>query len=438
MSKHNKIIPELRFPEFKDSGEWEEKKISDLGDTISGLTGKSGEDFGIGKPYVTYKQVFDNSIIDFEECGKVQIGKTENQNSLQKGDILFTTSSETPNEVGFASVLIDFPKEKTYLNSFCFAIRPFNIEKTQPQFSRYLFHSPIYRKSVTAIAQGSTRYNLSKGAFIELQVPIPDPKEQQKIADCLSSLDDLIEAHNQKLELLKAHKKGLMQNLFPQKGKKVPKLRFKEFENDGEWVVKILIDTADKKVKWSFTGGPFGSDLKASDYTNKGIRIIQLQNIGDGEFIDEYKIYTSEEKADELLSCNIYAEEIIISKMGDPVGRACIIPDYLERCVMASDGIRLVVNEMKYSKYFVYYLINSKEIRETIEKKSTGSTRKRIGLDELRNIDLVMPKSLAEQQKIASCLSSLDELITAQAEKIEQLKLHKKGLMQRLFPEISK
>lgn len=438
MSKHNKIIPELRFPEFKDSGEWEEKKISDLGDTISGLTGKSGEDFGIGKPYVTYKQVFDNSIIDFEECGKVQIGKTENQNSLQKGDILFTTSSETPNEVGFASVLIDFPKEKTYLNSFCFAIRPFNIEKTQPQFSRYLFHSPIYRKSVIAIAQGSTRYNLSKGAFIELQVPIPDPKEQQKIADCLSSLDDLIEAHNQKLELLKAHKKGLMQNLFPQKGKKVPKLRFKEFENDGEWVVKILIDTADKKVKWSFTGGPFGSDLKASDYTNKGIRIIQLQNIGDGEFIDEYKIYTSEEKADELLSCNIYAEEIIISKMGDPVGRACIIPDYLERCVMASDGIRLVVNEMKYSKYFVYYLINSKEIRETIEKKSTGSTRKRIGLDELRNIDLVMPKSLAEQQKIASCLSSLDELITAQAEKIEQLKLHKKGLMQRLFPEISK
>lgn len=438
MSKHNKIIPELRFPEFKDSGEWEEKKISDLGDTISGLTGKSGEDFGIGKPYVTYKQVFDNSIIDFEECGKVQIGKTENQNSLQKGDILFTTSSETPNEVGFASVLIDFPKEKTYLNSFCFAIRPFNIEKTQPQFSRYLFHSPIYRKSVIAIAQGSTRYNLSKGAFIELQVPIPDPKEQQKIADCLSSLDDLIEAHNQKLELLKAHKKGLMQNLFPQKGKKVPKLRFKEFENDGEWVVKILIDTADKKVKWSFTGGPFGSDLKASDYTNKGIRIIQLQNIGDGEFIDEYKIYTSEEKADELLSCNIYAEEIIISKMGDPVGRACIIPDYLERCVMASDGIRLVVNEMKYSKYFVYYLINSKEIRETIEKKSTGSTRKRIGLDELRNIDLVMPKSLAEQQKIASCLSSLDELITAQAEKIEQLKLHKKGLIQRLFPEISK
>ena len=227
-----------------------------------------------------------------------------------------------------------------------------------------------------------------------------------------------------------------MQNLFPQEGEKVPKYRFKEFEKDGEWVKKSLIDTADKKVKWSFTGGPFGSNLKASDYTSEGIRIIQLQNIGDGEFNDEYKIYTSEEKADELLSCNIYAGEIILSKMGDPVGRACIIPDNLKRCVMASDGIRLVVNETKYSKYFVYSLINSKPIREAIENKATGSTRKRIGLDELRNIELIMPKSLSEQIKIANCISSLDKSIVAQELKIEQLKQHKKGLMQGLFPKV--
>ena len=227
-----------------------------------------------------------------------------------------------------------------------------------------------------------------------------------------------------------------MQNLFPQEGEKVPKYRFKEYEQDGDWVNKSLIDTADKKVKWSFTGGPFGSNLKASDYTSEGIRIIQLQNIGDGEFNDEYKIYTSVEKADELLSCNIYAGEIILSKMGDPVGRACIIPDKLKRCVMASDGIRLVVNEMKYSKYFVYSLINSKHIREAIENKATGSTRKRIGLDELRNVELLVPKSLTEQTKIAFCLSALDELISAQAEKIDQLKLHKKGLMQGLFPKM--
>ncbi|WP_342332883.1 restriction endonuclease subunit S [Pedobacter sp. FW305-3-2-15-E-R2A2] len=217
--------------------------------------------------------------------------------------------------------------------------------------------------------------------------------------------------------------------------KLIPELRFPEFVNDGEWLDKSLIDTADKKVKWSFTGGPFGSNLKASDYTLSGFRIIQLQNIGDGEFNDDNKIYTSIEKANELLSCNIYSGDIIISKMGDPVGRACIIPNFLERCVMASDGIRLVIDEKNYSKYFIYSLINSKQIREAIEKKSTGSTRKRIGLDVLREVELIVPKSIKEQKKIADCLSSLDGVITAYNQKLELLKEHKKALMQNLFTQ---
>lgn len=217
--------------------------------------------------------------------------------------------------------------------------------------------------------------------------------------------------------------------------KLVPELRFPEFKNDKEWNKKSLIDTVDKKIKWSFTGGPFGSNLKASDYTSDGIRIIQLQNIGDGEFNDNYKIYTSKEKADELLSCNIYSGEIILSKMGDPVGRACLIPDSLVRCVMASDGIRLVVNEKEYSKLLIYYLINSEQIRNKIEKKATGSTRKRIGLDELKNIDLIIPESINEQQKIADCLSSLDDTITSHNDKLQALKNHKKGLLQNLFPQ---
>ncbi|MFH6961690.1 restriction endonuclease subunit S [Flavobacterium plurextorum] len=215
----------------------------------------------------------------------------------------------------------------------------------------------------------------------------------------------------------------------------IPELRFPEFTNDKEWKKILLIDTADKEVKWSFTGGPFGSNLKASDYTPEGIRIIQLQNIGDGEFKDNYQIYTSEEKADELLSCNIYAGDIILSKMGDPVGRACIIPDYLERCIMASDGIRLVIDQKKFSKYFIYSLINLKSIRKLIEKKSTGSTRKRIGLDTLKNINLIVPKKFKEQQKIADCLLSLDETIEAYNYKLDLLRDHKKGLIQNLFPQ---
>jgi len=210
----NKLIPDLRFPEFVNEGEWKEKQVDKLGETINGLSGKNGEDFGSGKPYVTYKQVFVNSFVNFSVCGKVNIGENEKQNTLQKGDVLFTTSSETPNEVGYASVLLESPKETTYLNSFCFALRPFDIEEIQPEFSRYLFHSPIYRKSIITLAQGSTRYNISKGAFKNLKLPLPKPNEQQKIASCLSSLDDLITGQAEKIEQLILHKKGLMQGLF--------------------------------------------------------------------------------------------------------------------------------------------------------------------------------------------------------------------------------
>lgn len=194
-----------------------------------------------------------------------------------------------------------------------------------------------------------------------------------------------------------------------------------------------MIETADKRVRWSFIGGPFGSNLRSSDYTNNGVRVIQLQNIGDGQFNNEYKIFTSVEKADELLSCNIYPYEIILSKMGDPVGRACIIPDLHSRYVMCSDGIRLVVDERKYNKYFIYNLINSKQFRTLVLNNSTGSTRKRIGLDVLKNLQMTVPK-LPEQQKIADCLSSLDDLIAAEEKKFEFLRVHKIGLMQKLFP----
>jgi len=212
-----------------------------------------------------------------------------------------------------------------------------------------------------------------------------------------------------------------------------PKLRFPEFRDAAGWSQVQLIDTTDRSVKWSFIGGPFGSNLKSSDYVDDGVRIIQLQNIGDGEFCAGYRIFTSIEKADELLSNNIYPGDIIMSKMGDPVGRACLIPDIHERYVMCSDGIRLVVNEDKNDKYFIYSLINSPPFRSVVEKTATGSTRKRIGLDELKSLPMWLPKK-PEQQKIAECLSSVDELIAAQARKLDALKTHKKGLMQQLFP----
>lgn len=427
MSKKKKLIPELRFPEFEKREEWEEKSLD-----------KVVNDFIV--PMRDKPKNLDGEIpwCRIEDFNGMYLSGSKSNQGVSLETIKGMNLKVYPVNTLLVSCSADLGRcaitQKPLVTNQTFIGLVPNEKKVNTVYLYYVMTNS--RNELNAKSSGTTISYLSRQEFEKFEITLPNLKEQQKIAFCLSSLDDLITAHNQKLDLLKDHKKGLMQNLFPQEGEKVPKYRFKEFEKDGNWVEKSLIDTADKKVKWSFTGGPFGSNLKASDYTSEGIRIIQLQNIGDGEFNDEYKIYTSEEKANELLSCNIYAGEIILSKMGDPVGRACIIPDNLKRCVMASDGIRLVVNETKYSKYFVYSLINSRPIREAIENKATGSTRKRIGLDELRNIELIMPKSLSEQIKIANCISSLDKNIVAQELKIEQLKQHKKGLMQGLFPKV--
>ena len=401
------LVPELRFPGFEEN--WENKT---LGNICSITNGKANaQDHIDGGKY----PLFDRS----------EIIKASNE-------YLFDTETVIIPGEGMRFVPKYF-KGKFNLHQRAYALMNFNYNGEFIYYSLSNQNNLLAKKAVQ-----STVLSLRLPILQNFPLAISEnSKEQQKVADCLSSLDAVIDGHSKRLELLQEHKKGLMQQLFPQEGEKIPRLRFPEFKGDGEWNHKKLIDIANKNVKWSFTGGPFGSNLKTNDYTDSGIRIIQLQNIGDGKFNDDYKIFTSLEKANELLSCNIYAGDIILSKMGDPVGRACIIPDSLDRGLMASDGIRLVVDEDFYKKYFIFSLINSKRIRDSIEEKSTGSTRKRIGLDILKTIKLIIPNTLAEQQKIADCLSSLDNLIEAEEQRIEQLQLHKKGLMQKLFPVIN-
>lgn len=198
------------------------------------------------------------------------------------------------------------------------------------------------------------------------------------------------------------------------------------------WKLHEIKDVALSSDRYSFTGGPFGSNLKSEDYTEEGVRIIQLQNIGDGEFKNKYKIYTSEAKADDLHSCNIYPNDIILSKMGDPVARATIIPSFSPRYLMASDGIRLSVDNSSFDTKFVHDTINSTPFRAQAELNSTGSTRKRIGLTELRKLEFIAPP-LPEQQKIAAILSSVDEVIEKTQAQINKLKDLKTGMMQELL-----
>lgn len=205
----------LRFKdEFgQDYADWEEKRLGDVGDTFNGLTGKTKENFGIGKPYIQYMQIFASSKIDVSKCGLVQIDEFENQQRVQYGDVFFTTSSETPNEIGTCSVLLE-EIEEMYLNSFCFGFRPNSLEQLVPDFASYLFRNENFRKKIVKLAQGSTRYNMSKVQLLKLKVKLPSTPEQQKIATFLSALDSKIEGVDSQIAKTQSFKKGLLQGMF--------------------------------------------------------------------------------------------------------------------------------------------------------------------------------------------------------------------------------
>ena len=193
------------------SGEWEYTIFGNLGDTYTGLTGKTKEDFGAGKPYIPYINIFKNSRIDIQNLEYVQVNDDERQSVVKYGDIFFTTS-ETPEEVGMSSVLLEEVSE-VFLNSFCFGFRLNNFETLIPKYARYLFRSEHVRRQISTLGQGVTRYNLSKRQLIKLELKLPCVEEQQKIAAVLSAADAEISTLEKKLACLRDEKKALMQQL---------------------------------------------------------------------------------------------------------------------------------------------------------------------------------------------------------------------------------
>ena len=199
-----------RFAGF--DGDWEAYILGNLGNTFNGLTGKDKNDFGFGKPYIPYMNIFKNNRIDTNYLEMVNVDESDNQCKVKYGDIFFTTSSETPEEVGMSSVLLN-KADEIYLNSFCFGFRLIDFDTLSPEFARYLFRSEHIRKLISVLAQGATRYNLSKSQLIKIKIELPSIEEQQKIASVLSVADQEIETHQKQLSALKQQKKGLMQQL---------------------------------------------------------------------------------------------------------------------------------------------------------------------------------------------------------------------------------
>lgn len=208
MSKEKRSVPKLRFPGFTE--DWEQCKLGSIGSTYTGLSGKTKEDFGHGEAqYITYLNVFQNTISDTTMTDKVEIDTT--QNEVKYGDVLFTTSSETPEEVGMSSVwLSDTPN--IYLNSFCFGFRP--NQKIDPYFLGYSLRAPYMRDKIKILAQGISRYNISKNKVMELEISMPNNEEQKLLGTFLQHIDLIITLHQRKLEHLQLQKKALLQQMF--------------------------------------------------------------------------------------------------------------------------------------------------------------------------------------------------------------------------------
>ena len=186
--------------------------FAELGTSYSGLSGKSAQDFGSGKPFITYLNVYSNNVINENEFQYVAIKDDEKQNVAEYGDVLFTLSSETPREVGIGSVYLG--KEKVYLNSFCFGIHITNMEVAFPPYLSYYVSSTAFRKFIYPYAQGSTRFNLCKADFEKASIKLPTLENQKRIYSILSHIDNKIITERQMLDLYNSQKQYLLRQMF--------------------------------------------------------------------------------------------------------------------------------------------------------------------------------------------------------------------------------
>lgn len=397
MEKGNEIktvIPTLRFPEFQDTVGWKEYKLKSLCEIGNG---KDYKHLGRGNIPVYGSGGYMTSVDDFLYDGEsVCIGR--------KGTIdkpIFLTGK-------FWTVDTLF-----YTHSF---------HNCLPKFLYLIFQKINWYKYNEAGGVPS----LSKTTIGEINVFVPvgekgELKEQQKIVDCIFSLDELIEATAQKVEVLKEHKKGLMQQLFPAEGKNVPDLRFPEFQEKKEWKEKQLGNIGEIIT---------GNTPSTKDITNYGGNklFVSPADISSNRYVSDTKIKLT----DKGFSVGRYipANSVLFVCIGSTIGK---VAQNKFECI-TNQQINSIVPYEEYLSDFIYSVLEHKasQIAMLAGQQAVPIINKTL----FSSISILVPPQKEEQEKMANCLSSLDELIEVTSRKVEILKEHKKGLMQQLFPKI--
>jgi type I restriction enzyme S subunit len=412
-----KLVPELRFPEFEEDCDWEEKNILEIASMkarIGWQNLRREEHLDSGDYYLITGTNFKNGLIDWEKAKYVNYERfIQDENIiLKEGDILITKDGS----IGKLAYVENIGKKKATLNNGIFRIRPKTGNK---KFIFYTFLSLRFKLFLEKLTAGSSITHLYQKDFTNYKIVMPiEPKEQQKIANCLSSLDNLITAETEKLHLLKDHKKGLLQQLFPANGETVPKVRFPEFVEDGDWE-EVEIDDLGKIV----TGKT--PSTKDESLWNGNILFITPTDISD----NKYQISTKR-TVKKTTKLNILPKGSVVYTCIASIGKIAITTNIS----ITNQQINSIVPFENYNNEFIYYLLVS--ITSYIKSIPATSTLPIINKTEFSKINCRVPCSIKEQQKIANTLTAVDKLITAQTEKIEALKQHKKGLMQGLFPKI--
>lgn len=415
MSKNNenKLIPKLRFPEFKNEESWNVKTLGDVAKNVMYGMNAAAVDFDGENKYIRITDINEDTRAFSPNPLTSPDGLLEEKYSLKIGDLLF---ARTGASVGKSYLHV---KENGKIYFAGFLIR-FTVKDAAPYFIYAQTLTKHFQKWVLATSVRSGQPGINAEEYKSYPILLPpdkEKKEQQKIASCLSSLDEVITAENQKLEVLKDHKKGLLQNLFPQEGETIPKLRFKEFENSGEWEETTLTQIVDYE-----NGKAHEQDI-----------------VDDGDYIVVNSKFISSDgdvkKFTNIAFCPAQKGDILMVLSDVPNGKA------IAKCFWVEEDNRYTVNQRickitphNLDSKILYYLLNRNPYFLAFDD---GVKQTNLRKEDVLNCPLLIPSDPKEQEKIASCLSSLDEIISAQSQKIETLKLHKKALLQGLFPGVN-
>ena len=405
------LVPKLRFPEFRDAGGWKERTFSDV------LTEHGQKSTGIEEVFSV--SVHKGLVNQIEHLGRsFSASSTDHYRRVLPGDIVYTKSPTGDFPLGIIKQSkLDIP----VIVSPLYGVFSPETSALGALLDAY-FESPenayIYLESLVQKGAKNT-ININNRKFLSGTLILPVNKEEQrKIADCLSSIDELVTLEAQKLDTLKAHKKGLMQQLFPAEGETLPKLHFPEFRDAGEWEEKKAGTLFANRIEEGEDGLPIYSVTMNDGMVKRSSLYRKVDDIAES---------SGNKKA--------YKDDIAYNMMRMWQGAFGVS---VEDC-MVSPAYVVLAPEDKVCSDFFGYLFKLPKYLLLLTSHSQGLTLDRLRLyyKDFAQISPLIPTFL-EQQKIADCLSSIDELITAQSQKLDVLKTHKKGLMQQLFHSLAK